>query len=51
MAVVTSDKTPDLQYFILIGRSHGELGPFTVLSLPLRSDEMRSAEMKSDELR
>jgi len=36
-------------YFVLIGRSHGELGRFTAHSLPQSSDEMRSAEMRRDE--
>jgi len=38
-------------YFVLIGRSHDELGRFTGPSLPLSSDEMRSVEMRSDEMR
>jgi len=33
-------------YFVLIGRSHGELGRFTACSLPLSSDEMKSGEMR-----
>jgi len=38
-------------YFVLIGRSHGKLGRFTAHLLPLTSNEMRSVEIRSDELR
>jgi len=35
-------KQDSVTYFVLIGRSHGELGRFTAHSVPLSSDEMRS---------
>jgi len=38
-------------YLVLTGCSRGKLGRFTVHSLLPSSDEMRSAEMKSDEMR
>jgi len=38
-------------YFVLIGRSHGELRRFTARWLPPRSDKMRSVEIRSSEMR
>ena len=49
--LATSQNEARVTYFVLIGRSHGELGRSTAYSLLLSSDKMGSVEIRSAEIK